>query len=64
LLERFGRTMRENLTSGSISFRKAYLQSVIEVIEVDDTQIRIKARRRTRKSGPREPEWDHSGVRR
>ena len=42
LLERFGRTMRENLTSGSIPFRKAYLQSLIDVIEVDDAQIRIK----------------------
>jgi hypothetical protein len=34
--------MRENFTSGSIPFRKAYLQSLIDVIEVDDTQIRIK----------------------
>jgi hypothetical protein len=42
LLEQFGRTMRENFTSGSIPFRKAYLQSLIDVIEVDDTQIRIK----------------------
>lgn len=33
--------MRENFTSGSIPFRKACLQSVIDVIEVDDTQIRI-----------------------
>ena len=36
------RTMRENFASGSIPFRKAYLQSLIDVIEVDDTQIRIK----------------------
>ncbi len=34
--------MRENFTSGSIPLRKAYLQSLIDVIEVDDTQIRIK----------------------
>lgn len=34
--------MRENITSGSIPFRKAYLQSLIDVIEVDDAQIRIK----------------------
>lgn len=27
LLEQFGRSMRENFTSGSISFRKAYLKS-------------------------------------
>jgi hypothetical protein len=42
LLEQFGRSMRENFTSGSIPFRKAYLKSLIEVIEVDDIQIRIK----------------------
>jgi site-specific DNA recombinase len=42
LLEQFGRTMRENFSSGSILFRKAYLQSLIDVIEIDDTQIRIK----------------------
>ena len=34
--------MRENFTSGSIPLRKAYLQPLIDVIEVDDTQIRIK----------------------
>ena len=45
LIERFGRTMRENFTTGSIPFRKAYLQSLIDVIEVDDHQIRIKGRR-------------------
>jgi site-specific DNA recombinase len=42
LIEQFGRTMRENFTSGSIPLRKAYLQSLIAVVEVDDTQIRIK----------------------
>jgi len=34
--------MRENFTSGSIPFRKAYLQSLINVIQVDESQIRIK----------------------
>ena len=34
--------MRENFASGSIPFRKAYLQPLIDVIEVDDHQIRIK----------------------
>lgn len=34
--------MRENFASRSIPFRKAFLQSLIDVIEVDDTQIRIK----------------------
>jgi DNA invertase Pin-like site-specific DNA recombinase len=42
LIEAFGRTMRENLTTGSTPFRKAYLRSLIDVIEVDDAQIRIK----------------------
>lgn len=37
--------MRDYFTSGSIPFRKAYLQSLIDVIEVDDDQIRIKGRR-------------------
>ena len=42
LIEQFGRTMRENFSTGSAPFRKAYLQSLIDVIEVDDAQIRIK----------------------
>jgi site-specific DNA recombinase len=42
LIESFGRTMRENLTTGSTPFRKAYLRSLIDVIEVDDEQVRIK----------------------
>src|SRR5262252_7536021 len=42
LIERFGRTMRENFSTGSVPFRKAYLRSLIDVIEIDDDQIRIK----------------------
>jgi hypothetical protein len=42
LIESFGRTMREHLTSGSVPFRKAYLRSLIDVVEVDDAQVRIK----------------------
>jgi len=44
LIERFGRMMREHLTTGSVPFRKAYLQSLLSVIEVDDAHIRIKGR--------------------
>jgi site-specific DNA recombinase len=33
--------MRENLTSSSVPFRKAYLQSFIANIEVDDHKVRI-----------------------
>jgi phage host-nuclease inhibitor protein Gam len=67
LLEQFGRSMRENFTSGSIPFRKAYLQSLIDGVEVDDAQIRIKgskdvleravlASRHAATSGSRAPE--------
>ena len=37
--------MREKFTAGSVPFRKAYLQSIIDVVEVDDHQIRIKGSR-------------------
>jgi site-specific DNA recombinase len=42
LIERFGRSMREKFTIGSVPFRKAYLQSLIDTIEVDDHHIRIR----------------------
>src|SRR5262245_28418071 len=42
LVERFGRMMQEQFTTGSVPFRKAYMQALIDVIEVDDRQIRIK----------------------
>jgi site-specific DNA recombinase len=42
LIERFGRMMQEHFTTGSVPFRKAYLQSLITAIEVDDQQIRIR----------------------
>ena len=45
LIERFGRSVRERFGTGSVPFRKAYLQSLIDVIEVDDRQIRIKGRK-------------------
>lgn len=42
LIDRFGKMMRESFSGGSVPFRKAYLQSLVDVIEVDDRQIRIK----------------------
>ena len=33
--------MRESVTSGDIPFRKAYIQSVVDRIEVDDDLVRI-----------------------
>ncbi len=40
-IERFSRSMRENIASGEIPFRKAYIQSVVDRIEVDDNVVRI-----------------------
>ncbi len=40
-VERFGRVMRENVTSGDVPFRKNYIRSVVDRIEVDDEVIRI-----------------------
>jgi hypothetical protein len=37
--------MRENLTTGSTPFRKAYLRSLIDVIEVDEKQVASRAAR-------------------
>lgn len=40
-IERFGSLMRQSITTGDIPFRKAYLRSFIDAIEVDDRVIRI-----------------------
>src|SRR5262249_59490293 len=45
LIERFGRSMREKFTLDRYPFRKAYLQSLIDALEVDDHHIRIRAAR-------------------
>jgi hypothetical protein len=45
MIERFGQTMRQNLTSGAVQFRKAYLRAIIDRVEVDDTVIRIVGRK-------------------
>jgi site-specific DNA recombinase len=37
--------MRDRLTTGEIPFRKAYLGSVIDRVEVDDHRIRIFGRK-------------------
>jgi site-specific DNA recombinase len=61
LIEQFTRTMRENFSTGSIPFRKAYMRAVVDVIEVDDHQVRIKGNKElleravlaSRTTGPR-----------
>jgi hypothetical protein len=44
-IERFGAFMRERITAGETAFRKAYLRSIVDAIEVDDKIIRIPAPR-------------------
>lgn len=41
VVEQFGRVMRENITTGETPFRKAYIRSVVDRIEVGDGLIRI-----------------------
>nr|WP_082010005.1 hypothetical protein [Methylobacterium sp. ZNC0032] len=41
MIERFGRAVRENITSSQTPFRKAYFQVVIDRIEVDDGVVRM-----------------------
>jgi site-specific DNA recombinase len=45
VLDRFGQLMREKLTTGEAPFRKAYLGSIVDRIEVDDREIRIVSRK-------------------
>lgn len=40
-IERFGAFMRERITTGETTFRKAYLRAIVNGIEVDDKVIRI-----------------------
>jgi site-specific DNA recombinase len=46
-IERFGSLMRQNITTGDVPFRKAYLRSFIDAVEVDDRVIRIHGSRST-----------------
>jgi DNA invertase Pin-like site-specific DNA recombinase len=46
-IERFGTLMRESITTGGVPFRKAYLRSLIDAVEVDDRVIRIHGSKST-----------------
>jgi site-specific DNA recombinase len=46
-IERFGRLMRENIPSGPLPFRKAYIKLVVDRVEVDDYAIRIVGNKAT-----------------
>ena len=63
-LERFGRAMRENITTGEIPFRKEWLRSIIERIEVDDGAVRIIGDKSTLEQAVDENPEASGGVRR
>ena len=42
---KFARAMREKLSSGDVPFRKAYIRSIVDRVEVDDACIRIMGRK-------------------
>jgi hypothetical protein len=45
LTEQFGHLMRENLSTGEVPFRNAYLASIVDRVEVDDREVRILGRK-------------------
>lgn len=44
-VDRFAKVMRERLTTGEVPFRKAYIGSLVDRIEVDDAEVRIMGRK-------------------
>ena len=44
-VDRSARVMRQRLTTGEIPFRKAYIGSIVDRIEVDDAHVRIMGRK-------------------
>ena len=45
MVGQFSASMREHLASGDIAFRKAYLGSLVDRVEVDDREVRICGRK-------------------
>ena len=62
IIERFTRTMREKLTAGEIPFRKAYLASLVDRIEVDDREVRIVGRKEVLEQEVRATSQAQTGV--
>jgi hypothetical protein len=42
----FVEVLRNNVINGEVAFRRAYLRSVIDRVEVDESEIRIVGRKR------------------
>ena len=62
VIERFTRTMREKLTTGEVPFRKAYLGSLLDRIEVDDGEVRIVGRKEVLEQAVLASRQDQTGV--
>ena len=45
IIAEFGARMRQQITSGEIPFRKAYLRAIVDRIEVDHREVRILGRK-------------------
>lgn len=55
--------MRENISTGEIPFRKAYLRSLIDAVEVGDRIIRIHGSKTTLERAVLADYAKHPGVR-
>ncbi|MFG1258180.1 recombinase family protein [Xanthobacter flavus] len=62
-IARFGQLMRTNITEGAVPFRKAYLRSLIEAVEIDDHVIRIHGSKTVLERAVLADRATHPGVR-
>ncbi len=62
-IARFGQLMRTNITEGAVPFRKAYLRSLIDAVEVDDHVIRIHGSKTVLERAVLADQATHPGVR-
>ena len=62
-ISRFGQLMRTNITEGAVPFRKAYLRSLIDAVEVDDHVIRIHGSKTVLERAVLADQATHPGVR-
>lgn len=62
-IARFGQLMRTNITEGAVPFRKAYLRSLINAVEVDDHVIRIHGSKTVLERAVLADRATHPGVR-
>jgi site-specific DNA recombinase len=46
-IEKFSEVLSSNIQSGSIAFRRAYIRSVVDRVEVGDSEVRILGSRAT-----------------